>query len=192
MIAGVRGTVSGLEETAVIVDLHGFMVRVFSSSHTLSALSLGDAVELRTHLIVREDALTLYGFASDAEVQLFQLLLGVNGVGPRVALNLLSFDQPAALYQAIANEDTALLSRVPGVGKVTAGRIVFDLKRKLPDTIPGTVGSVDTVDRDALDALEALGYSPSEARSGLAAIEERSGMTVEERVFAALQRLSRS
>lgn len=134
MIAGVRGTVSGLKETAVIVDLHGFMVRVFSSSHTLSALSLGDAVELRTHLIVREDALTLYGFASDAEVQLFQLLLGVNGVGPRVALNLLSFDQPAALYQAIANEDTALLSRVPGVGKVTAGRIVFDLKRKLPDT----------------------------------------------------------
>lgn len=192
MIAGVRGTVTGLEETAVIIDLHGFMVRVFSSSHTLSAISIGDEIELRTHLIVREDALTLYGFAGDAEVQLFQLLLGVTGVGPRMALNLLSFDQPAALYQAIANEDTALLSRVPGVGKVTAGRIVFDLKRKLPDTIPGTVGSVDTVDRDALDALEALGYSTSEARSGLAAIEERSGMTVEERVFAALQRLSRS
>ena len=192
MIAGVRGVVTVLEETAVIVDLHGFMVRVYSSGHTLSPLAVGDSIELRTHLAVREDALTLYGFTSGAELQLFQLLLGVNGVGPRVALSLLSFDQPAVLYQAIANEDTALLSRVPGVGKVTAGRIVFDLKRKLPDTIPGGVSPANGTDRDAIDALEALGYSTSEARAGLAAVEGRSGLTVEERVYAALQQLSRN
>jgi holliday junction DNA helicase RuvA len=192
MIAGVRGIVGVVEESAVVVDLHGFMVRVYSSNHTLSSIEAGQEVQLHTHLLVREDALTLYGFASEAELQLFQLLLGVNGVGPRVALSLLSFDQPATLYQAIANEDTALLSRVPGVGKVTAGRIIFDLKRKLPDSIPGTIASVDDLDRDALDALEALGYSTSEARSGLAAVEQRSGMTVEERVFAALQRLATS
>lgn len=192
MIAGVRGVVTVLEETAIVVDLHGFMVRVYSSGHTLSSVAVGDSIELRTHLAVREDALTLYGFISDAELQLFQLLLGVNGVGPRVALSLLSFDQPAVLYQAIANEDTALLSRVPGVGKVTAGRIVFDLKRKLPDTIPGAMSSADGTDRDAIDALEALGYSTSEAREGLAAVEGRSGLTVEERVYAALQQLSRS
>lgn len=190
MIAGVRGIVASVEETAVVVDLHGFMVRVYSSNHTLASMEAGQPVELLTHLLVREDALTLYGFASEPELQLFQLLLGVNGVGPRVALSLLSFDQPSALYQAIANEDTTMLSRVPGVGKVTAGRIIFDLKRKLPDTIPGTVSAVDDVDRDALDALEALGYTVAEARSGLAAVEQRSGMTVEERVFAALQRLS--
>src|SRR5690606_29475532 len=112
MIAGVRGVVASVEETAVIVDLHGFMVRVFSSNHTLASMEAGQTVELQTHLIVREDALALYGFSSEAELQLFQLLLGVNGVGPRVALSLLSFDQPAALYQAIANEDTQLLSRV--------------------------------------------------------------------------------
>lgn len=192
MIAGVRGVVASVEETAVIVDLHGFMVRVFSSNHTLASMEAGQTVELQTHLLVREDALTLYGFGSEAELQLFQLLLGVNGVGPRVALSLLSFDQPAALYQAIANEDTQLLSRVPGVGKVTAGRIIFDLKRKLPDSIPGTIASVDDLDRDALDALEALGYTIAEARSGLAAVEQRSGMTVEERVYAALQRLATS
>jgi Holliday junction DNA helicase RuvA len=155
-------------------------------------LAVGDSIELRTHLAVREDALTLYGFSSDAELQLFQLLLGVNGVGPRVALSLLSFDQPSVLYKAIANEDTAYLSRVPGVGKVTAGRIVFDLKRKLPDTIPGTGLSADSTDRDAIDALEALGYSTSEAREGLAAVEGRSGLSVEERVYAALQQLSRN
>jgi Holliday junction DNA helicase RuvA len=192
MIAGVRGIVMVLEETAVVVDLHGFMVRVYSSGHTLSPLAVGDSIELRTHLAVREDALTLYGFSSDAELELFQLLLGVNGVGPRVALNLLSFDQPSVLYKAIANEDTAYLSRVPGVGKVTAGRIVFDLKRKLPDTIPGTGLSADSTDRDAIDALEALGYSTSEAREGLAAVEGRSGLSVEERVYAALQQLSRN
>lgn len=191
MIAGVRGVVKSLEETAAVIDLHGFMVRVYSSRHTLAALAVGEPAELLTHLIVREDALSLYGFTNDGELQLFQLLLGVNGVGPRVALSLLSFDQPSALYQAIANEDTTLLSRVPGVGKVTAGRIVFDLKRKLPDTIPGAMSPADDTDRDAIDALEALGYSTSEARSGLAAVEGRPGLTVEERVYAALQQLSR-
>jgi len=192
MIAGVRGVVARIEESAAIVDLHGFMVRVHSSRHTLASLESGQPVELVTHLIVREDALTLYGFASEPELQLFMLLLGVNGVGPRVALSLLSFDQPAVLYRAIANEDTTLLSRVPGVGKVTAGRIILDLKRKLPDEVPGTISAVDDVDRDALDALESLGYTTSEARAGLAAVEQRTGMTVEERVFAALQQLSSS
>jgi holliday junction DNA helicase RuvA len=190
MIAGVRGVVARIDETAVVVDLHGFMVRVHSSAHTLASLEAGHPVELVTHLLVREDALTLYGFATEPELQLFTLLLGVNGVGPRVALNLLSFDQPSVLYLAIANEDTALLSRVPGVGKVTAGRIIFDLKRKLPDQIPGSTSAVDDVDRDALDALESLGYTTAEARSGLAEVEHRAGMTVEERVFAALQRMS--
>lgn len=190
MIAGLRGIVAKVEENAVIVDLHGFLVRAFSSGTTLSQLETGKPVELQTHMVVREDAMLLYGFESDAELQLFQLLLGVNGVGPRVALNLLSFDQPSVLYQAIANEDVGLLSKVPGVGKVTAGRIILDLKRKLPDDLPGAVAIKDTTDRDALDALEALGYTSSEARSGLAAIEHREGMSVEERVYAALQQLS--
>jgi Holliday junction DNA helicase RuvA len=190
MIAGLRGTVARLEENAVVVDLHGFLVRAFTSTQTLSHLETGQQVELQTHLVVREDAMLIYGFETEAELQLFQLLLGVNGVGPRVAMNLLSFDQPSVLYQAIANEDVGLLSKVPGVGKVTAGRIILDLKRKLPDNLPGAVAIADTTDRDALEALEALGYSAAEARSGLAAIEHRDGMTVEERVYAALQRLS--
>lgn len=189
MIAGLRGTVERVEEDAVIVNLHGFMVRALAPGSTLSSLPVtGDEVELLTHLVVREDALTLYGFSTSAELQLFELLITVNGVGPRVAMNLLSFSDPAGLYQAIADEDTTLLSRAPGIGKVTAGRIILDLKRKLPDDFaPSLGGQPDDRDREAVAALESLGYSSGEARSALGAVENRSNLTVEERVVASLR-----
>ena len=189
MIAGLRGRLERVEEDAAIVDLHGFMVRVFAPGSTLSSLPVvGDAIELRTHLVVREDALTLYGFSTAAELQLFELLITVNGVGPRVALNLLSFSDPAGLYQAIADEDTTMLSRAPGIGKVTAGRIILDLKRKLPDTFaPSLGGEPDDRDREAAAALESLGYTGAEARGALGSVENRANLTVEERVVAALR-----
>jgi Holliday junction DNA helicase RuvA len=191
VIAGVRGIIASIESQAVVVDLHGFLLRVQTSARTAASLgSVGDPVELVTHLFVREDALALYGFPDQSELDLFLLLLNVNGVGPRVALNVLSFTDPAALFQAIQNEDVALLSKVPGVGKVTASRIVFDLKRKLPEYVPSDGAGIDTSDRDAVAALEALGYTPLEARNALTAVEHRSGMTVEERIFAALQRMA--
>ncbi len=189
MIAGLRGTLERVEEDAAIVNLHGFMVRVLAPGSTLSGLPpAGSDIELVTHLVVREDALTLYGFSSAAELQLFELLITVNGVGPRVAMNLLSFSDPAGLYQAIADEDTGLLSRAPGIGKVTAGRIILDLKRKLPDDFaPALGGQPDDRDREAVVALESLGYTSGEARSALGSVENRSNLTVEERVVAALR-----
>ena len=190
MIAGVRGVIAAVEPQAVIVDLHGFHLRVHTSTRALATLGgVGDPVALVTQLVVREDALTLYGFVEQAELDLFQLLLGVNGVGPRAALNVMSYADPATLYDAIRNDDTALLSKAPGIGKTTANRIVFDLKRKLPDYVP-TTGSADNADREAFAALEALGYTPLEARDALSAVAGRGGMSVEERVFAALQRLA--
>lgn len=191
MIAGLRGVLAGIEEGALIVDLHGFLVRVHAPGSTLGALgAIGDPVELHTHLVVREDALTLYGFASRAELQLFELLITVNGVGPRAALNLLTFADPATLYQAIADEDTSLLSRAPGIGKVTAGRIILDLRRKLPEDFSPTLGAeVDTRDQETIAALEALGYTSAEARQALAGVENRSGLTVEERIIAALRNM---
>lgn len=193
MIAGLRGRIERIEPAAVIVDLHGFMVRVQSSTRVLANLGAsGDPVHLVTHLAVREDALTLYGFPTQAELDLFELLLTVSGVGPKVALALLSYGEPAALYEAIANEDTALLSKVPGIGKKTAEQIVFHLRRKLPDFVPAGASPVDDADREAVIALEALGYSLPEARSALAAVEQRGGMSIEERVFNALQRLARN
>jgi Holliday junction DNA helicase RuvA len=177
----------------VIVDLHGFLLRVLAPGSTLNAIGgTGDRIELHTYLAVREDSLTLYGFASKAELQLFELFLGVNGVGPRAALNLLTYADPAALYQAIADDDATTLSRAPGIGKVTAGRIILDLKRKLPaDFAPTLGGHPDTRDQEALDALEALGYTTTEARQALAAVDQRSGMTVEERIISALRNMDR-
>ena len=192
MIAGVRGVVAAIEPSALVIDLHGFLVRVHTSGRSAGAAgAMGDRVSLVTHLVVREDALTLYGFIDQDELELFQMLLTVSGVGPRVALNLLSFDEPAAIYAAISAEDVKLLSKAPGIGKKTAEQIVFHLKRRLPEALPaaGGGGPLDTADREALAALEALGYSLTEARGALNTIQARDGLTVEERVFQALQRL---
>jgi len=193
VIAGLRGQIGRLEVAAVVVDLHGFMLRVQTSTRVLANLgATGDPIELMTHLAVREDAMTLYGFPTQAELDLFELLLTVSGVGPKVALALLSFGQPSSLYEAIANEDTVLLSKVPGIGKKTAEQIVFHLRRKLPDFVPAGNSPTDDADREAVVALEALGYTLAEARSALAAVEQRGGMSVEERVYNALQRLAKS
>jgi Holliday junction DNA helicase RuvA len=191
MIAGLHGFLADVEESAVIVDLHGFLVRAFAPGSTLGSLgAIGDSIRLHTYLAVREDALTLYGFATKAELQFFELLIGVNGVGPRAALGLLTFADPGTIYQAIADEDTTLLSRAPGIGKVTAGRIILDLKRKLPDDFAPTLGgAVDNRDQETVAALESLGYTSAEARNALAAVDNRSGMTIEERIIAALRNM---
>lgn len=191
MIAGIRGVVAAVEPSALVVDLHGFLVRVLTSGRSASAAGgIGDRVSLVTHLVVREDALTLYGFVDQDELELFQLLLTVSGIGPRVALNLLTFDEPAAIYAAISAEDVKLLSRVPGIGKKTAEQIVFHLKRRLPEVLPTSGGGpLDTADREAVAALEGLGYSLTEARGALNVVQDREGLSIEERVFQALQRL---
>jgi Holliday junction DNA helicase RuvA len=191
MIAGLQGILADVEGGAVIVDLHGFLVRALAPGSTLGALgSTGAPIHLHTHLVVREDALTLYGFASRAELQLFELLITVNGVGPRAALSLLTFADPATLFQAIADEDTSLLSKAPGIGKVTAGRIILDLRRKLPDDFSPALGAeIDNRDQETIAALESLGYSSSEARTALAGVDNRAGLSIEERIIAALRNM---
>jgi holliday junction DNA helicase RuvA len=182
VIAGLRGRIAAIEAAAVVVDLHGFLVRVNTSSRTLGSIGgIGDPVELVTYLAVRVEP---------ADLDLFQLLLGVTGVGPRVALNVLSFGDPSLVYGAIADGDAKLLSKVPGIGQRTAERIVLDLRGKLPKSFPAGVALTDLPDQDAIGALEALGYSAIEARNAVTSLEQRSGMTVEERVVAALQQLS--
>lgn len=191
MIAGVKGIITAIEPSAVVVDLHGLRVRVSTSTRVLAGLGgVNEPIELVTHLVVREDALSLYGFIEPSDLELFLLLLGVTGVGPRVALNVLSFGDQSMVLDAIANGDAKLLSKVPGIGQRTAERIVLDLRGKLPDVAPTGATAQDAPDRDAIEALEALGYTSIEARNALSAVQQRASMTVEERVFAALQRLA--
>jgi len=139
MIARLAGTLVTREPDASIVDVHGVGYAVAHSLHTYSDLpAVGQPVTLLTHLHVREDALLLFGFTTADERRLFELLLGVSGVGPRVALAVLSGLAPASFARAIVDENLAVLTRIAGVGKKTAERIVIDLRDKMP---PGLVAA---------------------------------------------------
>ncbi len=193
MISGVRGRIAGKLPGIVLVDLHGLILRVLTSQTTVGNIGdVGDEVELVTRLQVREDQLVLYGFATPDELQLFELLLSVSGVGPKLALSLLSSAPTDDIRAAIAAEDVGLLSRVPGVGKKTASRIILELRGKLPEPVGALNPALASADVEALEALQALSYTAAEARDALSRVERREGQTVEERVFAALQTLARS
>ncbi len=177
MIAFLRGTVAGVEAEAVVLDVHGVGYKVNVTAACAANLSgMGNQeVSLHTHLIVREDDLQLYGFFSTDEINVFLLLLGVNGVGPRAALAVLSHLTPQGLAKAVTLDDMPALTGVPGVGKKIAQRIVLELKDKfkkltvkLAETpaIPGEAAAADTLD-DALAGLLALGYGAGEARDAV-------------------------
>ena len=145
---------------------------------------LGDGeVTVEIHTVVREDALQLYGFATADERELFELLLGVNGVGPKVALAIVSGSTPAELRRAIARDDVKRFQAIPGVGLKTAQRVVLELKEKLVLDRLGAGG--DGGDLTARDALVELGWSPLDAERALAAVD--AGLPVEEQVRAALR-----
>ena len=167
MISRLRGVVLSIKSPVAIIDVGGVGFRVSCSQAVLDTLDIGRTADLHTHLIVREDDLALYGFASEEEVGLFQTLLGVSGIGPRTGLAMLSKLQPEALRAAIVNDRADVISRVPGIGKKTAEKIIFALKDKLGglDTAPST--PVSAMDAEVISALTSLGYSVSEAQTAL-------------------------
>lgn len=192
MITGIRGTLEAIGPDWVSVAVGGVSVRVHVPTAALADMGgTGAQVRLHTHLVARDDALTLYGFASAEALRLFEMLIAVSGIGPRLALAVLSGLRPDALALAIASEDTDALAQVPGVGKRTAGRIVLELKGKLEKewsltaVHPGGVAS-----DDVLGALAALGYSAAEARQAVAALPLDADASLEARVRLALQNLS--
>ena len=191
MIARVRGLLEALGPDHAIVAVGGISLRVFAPTSTLGAIgAVGDEVRLHTHLHVREEELSLYGFATEAERDLFRRLIGVSGVGPRVALALLSTLEAAALVAAIAGGATEQLRRVPGVGERMANRLVVELKGKLPPLGEGALpGRAPIGDADVALALAALGYSAAEIAEATA--ELPTSGDIEERLRAALQRLAR-
>ena len=132
MIASLHGTLAFVGQDHAIVETGGVGYLVYAPRTVLGALpSVDEKVKLHTYLVVREDALTLFGFATVQQRALFEMLLGVSGVGPRVALNLISGVQPDELRAAVAQNDTARLARVPGIGKKSAERLVLELRGKL-------------------------------------------------------------
>lgn len=190
MIAGLVGTIHRPEADAVIVNVTGVLYRVFTTSRVVSAAAeLTGQQEFHTHQVVREDAQLLYGFLTPADLEWFQTLISVNGVGPRMALAVLGRFSADELLSVIAGEQIDLLVSVPGVGKRTASRIILDLRGKLPENLETPVALAGVFNPDAIEALQALGYTMSEARSALRQVNLPDGATVEDHIVAALREL---
>ena len=178
MIARLRGRISGRAGSGLIVDVNGVGYLV---NATPSVNRLGDGeVTIEIHTVVREDALQLYGFATADERELFELLLGVSGVGPKVALAILSGSTPTELRRAIARDDVKRFQAIPGIGLKTAQRVVLELKAAVADA---TAAAEDLAARDA---LVELGWSLLDADRALSEVDQ--SLPVEEQVRAALRR----
>ncbi len=186
MFAYIRGTVAALESDSVILDHQGIGYRIYVPSAVLAELSVGEERKLHTYFAVREDAMQLYGFLTADDLELFRLLIGVSGIGPKGALGILGVMSGDELRFAVLSEDAAGLSKAPGIGKKTAQKVIIELKDKLDlmdafekkaaHTAAGAAAQENSAQSDAIMALTALGYSSTEAMRAVrtAAAEEES------------------
>jgi len=193
MIASLSGTVQKIEANSLVVAVGGVGVRVYVPRTVLENVGgVGRAIGLFTRLQVREDDLSLFGFENEDDLELFEVLLSVQGVGPKVALAILGALSPELLKSAIMREETAVLQRVPGIGKKTAERIMFQLRDKLD--LGGAAAAlplVSDVDADVIDILTGLGFSIIEAQTALQHVP-REVRAMDERVQGALQYLDQT
>ncbi len=188
MIATLRGEVTQVEENALILEIGGVGIRVLVPRPLLGKVRVGDVLLLHTHLVVRPDALVLYGFETAAEREAFTLLLSAEGVGPKIALSLLSSITVETLRRAVSEKEPDLLARVPGVGAKTAQRIILALQDRFKaGDVLSQVASLSEVDSEVLAALVALGYSVVEAQTALQAIPPDAPREIETRLRLALQ-----
>jgi len=195
MIAFVKGTVEHIEESSVIIDTGAFGTKVFMTPASLSSMKTGEEVKIYTYLRVAEDIFDLYGFLTREELDVFKMIISVNGAGPKAGLAVLSALSPAALTVAIVTDDYKSITRAQGVGPKLAQKIVLELKDKfkgreikLDDGAGEVFAPVDT-GNDAVEALVVLGYARADALRAVSAVEK--GLSTEDTIKAALIRLMR-
>lgn len=192
MIAGLEGKISSLGADNVVLNVGGVFYRVAMPASLVGTLgAVGDVARVHTHLYVREDQLALYGAPEERQIRLFETLLGVSGIGPKAALAIMGTMPVDALEGAIASGNIELLTKIPGIGRKSAARLVLELKGKvdahtLAGATPATVATGEVV-----EALSSLGYNPAEIQAALAAIPKDSEMGTEDMVMFALKRLGR-
>jgi Holliday junction DNA helicase RuvA len=189
MIASLHGVVQAARGNSIVVEVGGVGIEVFVPLPTYNELrvEIAQRINLYTYLVVREDSLTLFGFREEQEKEIFTQLLTVSGVGPRLALSVLSTLTPETLANAIQNDQPELISRVPGVGKKTAQKIVLDLKGKLrAEALPEGLAAVSRSDTEIIEALTALGYSIVEAQAAIQSIPRDASPEFEDRLLLAL------
>jgi Holliday junction DNA helicase RuvA len=188
MISLLKGTIESETEKYVIIDVNGVGYKVHISGNTFKNLpKKGEKIKLYTYLYVRENIMDLYGFLNLEELEIFELLISISGIGPRGALSVLTVVSIETLKKAIANEESDVLTKVSGIGKKMAEKIVLELKNKIGEEFSGKgVG----VDGEAIDALMSLGYKLQEARETLKKIPKEAE-SIEDRVREALKLLGR-
>ena len=188
MIASLHGRLESMSGDGVVLNVGGIGFQVYLPTSTLSSLgNIGEEVSLHTHLHLREDSVTLYGFASADELRLFQTLLGVSGLGPRLALAMLSAMSLEQLTMAVATGSTDLLTSIPGIGKKVANRLVLELKDKVAaGWVTTPAAQLAEENTDVLAALVSLGYSASEASRAVASLPVSSDLSLEEKIKQAL------
>ena len=188
MIASVKGEIIDKGDSFLVVQVGGVGMLVFVPAALTSSYEIGEHAQLFTHLVVREDNLSLYGFDSQDSRSLFQNLITVNGVGPRLALAVLSSLSVDMIYQSVLGEQAQVFAQVPGIGSKTAQKIVLYLHDKLkPLEAAGIISGVRDVNREVMDALVGLGYSVIEAQTAIQALPKDAPDELEERLRLALQ-----
>jgi Holliday junction DNA helicase RuvA len=191
MIERVAGQVVKRENDSVVIMLGGIGLRVRVTRAAFEQAQLGAEIMLYTHLAVREDEIALYGFSSEDERALFEILITVSGVGAKLALAMLSALSAEQLRRAVQRGEPELLTRVPGIGKKTAEKLVFELKDKIgaaADTL-SELAAINDVDADVIAALTSMGFSIVEAQRALQQLPRDAPQEVEARVLLALQNL---
>ncbi len=197
MIYAIAGRVqSNTQGVLVIMTAGGVAYRIAASPACLAASNLGSEVVIETYLVVKEDALDLYGFASGDEKKLFELLISVSGVGPKTALNILALGAVGDIAGAVGRGDVAYLTKVSGIGKKTAERLVLELRTKISSTVNGqrsitVAGGQPSIVQDVAEGLEALGYSSIEVREVIQSLDA-TGKTSEQLLRAALSLLGKN
>ncbi len=188
MIAAIEGTLELRGDNWAIIKVGGISLQVYMSASTLSQLgAVGQRVQLYTHLQLKEDNITLYGFGAKQELDLFKMLISVDSVGPKAAISMLSGVSPEQLALAIASGNIDFLTQLSGVGKKTAQRLVLELKGKLDKEI-GASSYLTEDNAEVMTALTNLGYSAAEATRAIAALPP--GLSLEDKIKLALQHLA--
>lgn len=193
MIGALRGEVLEKNENLLLLDVNGVGYVVNAPTPVLDAVSIGDALQLRTYLHVRENALTLFGFTDIESMEMFEALLQVQGIGPKVALAIQSHLSNEAIKQAVSRGEAAILARVPGIGPKKAKQIAFQLKGKITfDEVFSEPVPISDADGEVIAALTALGYSIVEAQTALQNLPESvKAEDVEEKIRAALSGMAK-
>jgi holliday junction DNA helicase RuvA len=189
MIARIKGKIAFLRDHYAVVDVAGVGYKIFVTDFAMGKISGKEEIELFTHTYVREDTLSLYGFLTLDELEMFELLISISGIGPKAAIGILTIAEPKTIRTAIITGDSSILTRVSGVGKKTAERVILELSNKIAE-LPGEDQGAARADSEAIEALVSLGYSVSQAREALKSVPE-SMKDVSERVRAALKGLGK-